>query len=624
MRAEIEKKDIDHMFKGEDIICISTIDWNFNWQGHQEIMSTFAKNGNRVLFVENTGIRVPRLKDLPRLKKRVLNWFKGTKGIRQEAENLYVFSPIVFPFPYMKLARWANRRIIVSAIKNWMKIIGFKEPMIWTFLPTGLSVDIINTIPSKLVVYYCIADFYTLVREPKKVRKTEEKLLELCDVVFAQGALLKQRCLEKNNNVWVFPFGVKEELFLEAQRAHQEPDDMQHIPHPRIGYIGGIHKHIDFDLIDYAARQHPEWSIVMVGPLQESVSELKKHANIFFLGEKPHAHVPHYVNCFDVCTIPYKTKGYLETVYPTKLNEYLIMGKPVCSTALEELKQDACPGVLYLSSSPEEFTKNIAQALTDKDAASFIEQRKAFARKNSWTVRIEQMASLMSEAVKKKQAFLQKDWRSRFARLYKNYRRAWVKPVLLFCMVYLLIYKTPFVWLCASPLKVALPPEKADAIVVLAGGVGESGEAGQGYEERVKYAVELYKKGYAPLMVFSSGYVYMFNETQVMKALAIEIGARAEDIILESDSANTYQNIQNTARIIRSRGWKKVLLVSSPYHMRRALLVAHKSAPDIAVVPTPLSKSLFFGDSVIMNYHQIRAVLHEYLGIAYYWYKRYI
>ena len=37
------------MVRTRDIICLSSIDWDFIWQGHQEIMSTLAKEGNRVL-----------------------------------------------------------------------------------------------------------------------------------------------------------------------------------------------------------------------------------------------------------------------------------------------------------------------------------------------------------------------------------------------------------------------------------------------------------------------------------------------------------------------------------------------------------------------------------------------
>ena len=58
------------MLKNENIICISTIDWDFLWQGHQEIMSTFVKNGNKVIFIENMGVRIPRIRDISRIRKR--------------------------------------------------------------------------------------------------------------------------------------------------------------------------------------------------------------------------------------------------------------------------------------------------------------------------------------------------------------------------------------------------------------------------------------------------------------------------------------------------------------------------------------------------------------------------
>ena len=124
------------MLKNENIICISSIDWDFIWQGHQEIMSTFAKSGNRVLFIENTGVRTPNIRDIPRLKKRIINWFKTTKGFKNEMENLYVYSPISLPFPYSRIAKWINKYFLLVPIKRWVKTMEFYEPIVWTFLPT--------------------------------------------------------------------------------------------------------------------------------------------------------------------------------------------------------------------------------------------------------------------------------------------------------------------------------------------------------------------------------------------------------------------------------------------------------------------------------------------------------
>ena len=45
------------MLRNRTVVCLSSIDWDFLWQGHQQIMATLARAGNRVVFVENTGVR---------------------------------------------------------------------------------------------------------------------------------------------------------------------------------------------------------------------------------------------------------------------------------------------------------------------------------------------------------------------------------------------------------------------------------------------------------------------------------------------------------------------------------------------------------------------------------------
>ena len=78
-----------------DIICISSIDWDYVWQGHQEVMRRFALAGNRVLFVENTGLRRPTWRDAPRLWRRLRH--AGVPGSRRHAvpPGLRVLSPLV-------------------------------------------------------------------------------------------------------------------------------------------------------------------------------------------------------------------------------------------------------------------------------------------------------------------------------------------------------------------------------------------------------------------------------------------------------------------------------------------------------------------------------------------------
>ncbi len=622
------------MLKNENIICISSIDWDFVWQTHQEIMSTFSKNGNRVLFIENTGVRTPSIKDIPRLKKRVLAWLKSIKGFRKESENLYVYSPLALPFPYSRIARWVNRRLLLAPLRRWMKITEFRDPIIWTFLPTGIALHIIDNLESKFLIYYCLADFYELADNARKVKRTEDELISRCDLIFAQGKVLRDKCRRLNDNAYVFPLGVKFEVFEKFRLSPgKPPSDIQNIKRPVIGYIGGIHKHVDLDLLKFIAQSHPEWSIALVGPVQTNINKIKNMPNIFILGSKSFFHMPSYLSQFDVGIIPYRKTEYTVTVYPHKLNEYHAMGKPVVSTDLPEVanynKEHA--DLVLIAKSHEEFAACIARALarTDADLAS---KRIAAARKNSWINKIEQMSDLIEAGIERKLA-VPLNWRENFLKFYRQAHKRILSLVFIFCSIYLLIFYTPLVWFLASPLKIARSPQKADCIVVFGGGVGESGLPGQGYEERVGYAVELYQEGYTGHLVFSSGYKYVFEEPLVMRALAVSLGVPADAIILEDRAANTYENVKFTADIVEKNKWDKVMFISSPYNMRRVALVVKKVAPALRAIYTPIPGSYFYARGNArggtwfykqVNLRQIRALLHEVIGILYYFFKGYI
>jgi uncharacterized SAM-binding protein YcdF (DUF218 family) len=64
--------------------------------------------------------------------------------------------------------------------------------------------------------------------------------------------------------------------------------------------------------------------------------------------------------------------------------------------------------------------------------------------------------------------------------------------------------------------------------------------------------------------------------------------------------------------------------VSSPYHMRRALLTWKKVAPHIEVIPTPPRESQFYAHETGASLEQIRAIVHEYGAIVMYWRRGWI
>ena len=69
------------MLKGEYIICMSSIDWDFIWQGHQQVMASLAANGNRVLFISSNelNLKIAELKSFARHQHSAHSHFRSCR-----------------------------------------------------------------------------------------------------------------------------------------------------------------------------------------------------------------------------------------------------------------------------------------------------------------------------------------------------------------------------------------------------------------------------------------------------------------------------------------------------------------------------------------------------------------
>jgi uncharacterized SAM-binding protein YcdF (DUF218 family)/lysophospholipase L1-like esterase len=122
-----------------------------------------------------------------------------------------------------------------------------------------------------------------------------------------------------------------------------------------------------------------------------------------------------------------------------------------------------------------------------------------------------------------------------------------------------------------SPLLLAETHGNADAIVVLgAGVVGGCGVNLNGVR-RVLLAVREWRKGRAPFLVFTGASdVPSCPVSVAMAHLATEIGVPESSIHVETASRSTRENAELTAPLLRSRGARRLLIVTDRLHMRRA------------------------------------------------------
>lgn len=205
----------------------------------------------------------------------------------------------------------------------------------------------------------------------------------------------------------------------------------------------------------------------------------------------------------------------------------------------------------------------------------------------------------------------------------------------LFAFLFLLLTSLPTTMLWTGyPLESRFPPQpiadfqKADAIVVLGGGIGAY-QAPLLYPElytsadRAHQAARLYKAKLAPIVI-PSGTGTKFSDAVVLE----ELGVPKKDILIENASRNTAENASETIRILQERNVKRILLVTSSWHMPRAMMLF--SGGGFEVIPAaadhevtlfkaklpqiPCWQLLPSGEALQRN----STFLKEYLGMAFY------
>lgn len=127
----------------------------------------------------------------------------------------------------------------------------------------------------------------------------------------------------------------------------------------------------------------------------------------------------------------------------------------------------------------------------------------------------------------------------------------------------------------------------AEAAIVLGAGVfGE--RPSPVLRERINHAIALYREGRVKTIIFTGGQSSpeAMSEAAVSRTYALERGVPDSAILLEESSTTTRENLRNTQQIAAANGLDSFLIVSTPYHMRRAMSIADKLGLDACSSPT--------------------------------------
>ena len=198
---------------------------------------------------------------------------------------------------------------------------------------------------------------------------------------------------------------------------------------------------------------------------------------------------------------------------------------------------------------------------------------------------------------------------------------------ILFALLLLVLAWQPLAWLAARALIVQAPIPSADALVVLSGSAA--------YIERTHKAAELYRQGRAPVVLLTDDQTrgpwssaLQTNPYFVDRARdeLIKEGVPAEQIrIVPGSASGTHGEMEILQQYATAQGLRSVLLVTSPYHSRRALRTFRQGFAGTGVIvgletasagiQTP-SPAFWW-----VREEGWRTIGGEYVKLVYYWFR---
>jgi glycosyltransferase involved in cell wall biosynthesis len=371
------------------LVVFSHLRWNFVYQRPQHILTRLSSVWP-VLFIEEPVID---LNDAP-------HWV-----FSEPAPNVIVCQPhtnveeLGFCDAQMPVLRELLDQLVAQQ--------PVERAIAWLYTP--LALPLVAALPVEALVYDCMDELSLFLNAPPALLTYEAELLANADVVFTGGQSLFQAKQGRTPHLLCFPSSVDGAHFQAAQSGAvpplAEPEDQRELPHPRLGFYGVIDERIDLELLDHLAQEHPEWQIVMVGPVVKiDPASLPRHPNLHYLGQRAYAELPGYLAGWDVCLLPFARNAATRFISPTKTLEYMAAERMIVSTPITDVARPY-GNIVFLGDSVAAFIYACEQALqvSPTERKARIRKMREVLQRTSWHATAASMADQVRQALERRQ-----------------------------------------------------------------------------------------------------------------------------------------------------------------------------------------------------------------------------
>lgn len=372
---------------GPGYVCFSAQDWWYHNRAHSDIqLLTRVAETRLVLFVNSIAMRMPlpgrSTKFLRRIVRKARSMAKYLQQPIAELPNFWIMTPVLLPLYGSPTARGMNARLIRLQIRWACRRIGIGTPIYIVTIPTAW--EVVRGLPRRALIFNR-SDKHSTFEEADGayIASLERQLLTNADrVLYVSSAMMADDAAVAGDRAVFLDHGVDLEHF-QRSAATDEPTDMRQLPHPRIGYFGGLDGYlVDFDLLYRLATEFPYAQLVLIGDASLSMKRFESLANVHWLGFRAYELIPRYGSGFDVAIMPWLRNDWITNSNPIKLKEYLALGLSVVSTDFPEATRYR--EFIRLASNDDEFVEQVRMALEDQPSSETRERRRTAVLGDSW------------------------------------------------------------------------------------------------------------------------------------------------------------------------------------------------------------------------------------------------
>jgi UDP-galactopyranose mutase len=345
-----------------DLVCFSHLRWDFVFQRPNHLMARFAR-GCRTFFIEEPVVE------------------PSVTAPMMEVEEVEHGPLVCTPHLPPDLESAAQSSVQRALVDELFRRRAIRPGVLWFYTPMAMTFA--GHLRAPVVVYDCMDELAGFRGAPPDIMERERALFRRADLVFTGGHSLYRAKRDLHPRVYPFPSSVDARHFGQARRL-PEAADQAVIPGPKLGYFGVVDERMDLELIARIADTHRDWHVIMIGPIAKiAADDLPQRTNIHWLGARDYSELPSYLAGWDVALMPFARNDATKFISPTKTLEYLAAGKPIVSTAIDDVVEPYGVGGIVRIADSDGFVDAIEDALRE-DLQKFRADADGWVARTSW------------------------------------------------------------------------------------------------------------------------------------------------------------------------------------------------------------------------------------------------